>query len=243
MLVFDQVDIIKKCLRFLTEYSDRFDLVIIENPSPNTPHIQRFIKSLGKKGLIKRSYLFDQNITSNAMVTVLDLEKEAIKKSAYTIITDGDLVSNDKDWLSEEVGILKRNKDVFACGISLDMSNLPLKTYPESSGWIPPDIKETPQYYEAQTGGHLLMLRGKDFSNYIDWKNENNVNHIDGEMHKYCYSTLNKKWARTKKSTAYHLTWDLYADKNHPYTKFRAKKSFEDTWNHAQEAKHTLENF
>jgi hypothetical protein len=104
-------------------------------------------------------------------------------------------------------------------------------------------ISEQPNYYEAATGGHLMMLRGKDFAKYINWKNENKILHIDDEMRKYCYDTLHKKWARTKKSKAYHLTWDLYADKNHPYTKFRSKKTFKETWNHSQKASYDLSEY
>jgi hypothetical protein len=243
VLIFDQVDIIKKSLNFLTKYSDRLDLVIIENPSDNTPEIKKYIKGLGEKRLIKRYYLFEENITSNAVVRVLDEEIGYIAKSLYTIITDGDLTSDDKDWLDEEINILKRNKEVFACGITLDKSNLPIKAFPEAKGWIPPDVSEQPNYYEAATGGHLMMLRGKDFAKYINWKNENKILHIDDEMRKYCYDTLHKKWARTKKSKAYHLTWDLYADKNHPYTKFRSKKTFKETWNHSQKASYDLSEY
>jgi hypothetical protein len=240
VLIFDQVEIIKKSLDFLSQNSSKLDLIIIENPSGNTPKIKKYVQQLGKKRLIKRYYLFDENITSNAMVAILDKEIDRIAKSPYTIITDGDLISNDQDWLGEEMKILKNNKNVFACGISLDMSNLPIKAFPEAKSWIPPDVSEQPDYYEAATGGHLMMLRGKDFAEYIRWKNENKVLHIDNEMRKYCYDLLHKKWARTKKSKAYHLTWDLYADKNHPYTKFRSQKSFKETWNHSKKAAYKL---
>jgi hypothetical protein len=243
VLVFDQTEIIKKSLRFLVKYSDRLELVIIENPSAHTPEISSFIETLGKKKLIKSYYLFDENITSNAMVRVLDKKIGLISKSLYAIITDGDLISKDRGWLDEEINILKKNREVFACGITLDKSNLPLKAYPEASSWIPPDVSEQSDYFEAATGGHLMMLRGKDFAEYIRWKNENKVLHIDDEMRKYCYQKLGKKWARTKNSKAYHLTWDLYADKNHPYTKFRNKKSFKQTWDHKKQTGYKLTEY
>jgi hypothetical protein len=243
VLVFDQVDIIKKCLNFLTTYSDQLELVIVENPSDNTPKISKFIESLGKKGLIKRYYLFSENITSNAVVTVFEKELELIEKNPYVIITDGDLVSNDKSWLKEELNIMKMHPEVFACGISLDMSNLPLKSFPEAASWIPVDKSEEDDFYETATGGHLLMMRGNEFSAYHKWRSKKGVKHIDSEMFKYCYNTLNMKWVRTKKSKAYHLTWDLYADKNHPYTKFRLKNSFKDTWYHKNTAKYELKSY
>jgi hypothetical protein len=243
VLVFDQLEIIKKSLNFLSKYSDRLDLIIIENPSTHTPQISNFINGLGKKKLIRSYYLFEENVTSNAMVTVLDETLSLIAKSPYAIITDGDLISSDTGWLDEEISILSKNREVFACGVTLDKSNLPIKAFPEAAGWIPPDVSEQPDYFEAATGGHLMMLRGKDFAEYIRWKNENKILHIDDEMRKYCYQTLGKKWARTKKTKAYHLTWDLYADKNHPYTKFRSKKTFKETWDHKKQTAYKLTEY
>lgn len=243
VLVFDQVEIIKKSLDFLTKYANRLEIVVVENPSTNTPEIKQYVEELGKKKLIKRYYLFKENITSNAVITVFNKELELIKARPYVIITDGDLVSSDKYWLDEELHIMKHHPDIFACGISLDMSNLPIAAFPEAANWIPPDKSEAADYYEAPTGGHLLMMRGEEFYEYSRWKDINDVQHIDSEMLKYCYNTLNKKWARTKRSKAYHLTWDLYADKNHPYTKFRSKNSFKGTWYHKKTASYSLNSY
>ncbi len=236
VLVFDQIEIIEKSLRFLTKFSDWLEIVIIENPSANTNHIKNLVENYGKKGYISRYYLFSENITGNAYDTIVNLELTKISKRKYVILTDGDLISKDNSWLTEELSILEKNSDVFACGISLDMKNLPILAFPESTNWIPPDMRSNKYYYEAYTGGHLLILRGGEFADFIKWKNLNNLSLVDSEMHRYCYDVIGKKWARTKKSKALHLTWDLYSDPNHPYTKMRTEKSHKETWYHKKSA-------
>ncbi|MEI9913708.1 MAG: hypothetical protein WDN66_01755 [Candidatus Saccharibacteria bacterium] len=232
VLVFDQVEIIEKCLKFICKDADRLEIVVIENPSQHTPEISKFINKLGKDGLIARYYLFDSNITNNAFKTVFKTELDEIKKRKYILQTDGDVTSKDKDWLDEELKIMDNNKDVFACGISLDMSNLPIKAFPEAASWIPEDINTYDDYYEAVTGTHLLMHRGKEFYKLMQWAGKNNVHLIDNALHDYSYRILKMKYARTKKAKAYHLTWDLYADKNNSYTKYKDKKGFNKLWNH-----------
>lgn len=232
VLIFDQVEIIQKSLNFLGKYADKLDIIVIENPSDNTPKIKRFVNKLGKDGLVKRYYLMDNNVTGRAMKLVLDKERFLILQHNYVILTDGDLTVEDTHWLQEQKKIMSRNRDVFACGVSLDMSNLPLSTFPHANDWIPADMSTQKNYYEAFTGTHLLMLRSKDLFACTDWLAENSLASVDGTFHKYCYEEAGKKWARTKKAKAYHLTWDLYADKNHPYTKFKLSKSVQETWYH-----------
>jgi hypothetical protein len=245
VLIYDQVDIIKKSLEFLTEYSGRLDIIVAENPSPNTPEISKFIRQLGNKKLLKRYYLFDENITNNAFRMMFKTKREVktIKSSSYVITTDGDLVSNDKGWLDEEIDILKKYSEVFSCAVSLDMSNLPLASFPDAKNWIPADMSEQEDYYEAFTGSHLQMTRGAEFYTFLKWVEKNDAHLVDGEMHRYCYEVLHKKWARTKKAKAYHLTWDLYKDKDNTYTKAKDSKSFKEIWYHDKESLYTLVEF
>ncbi|HSX23595.1 MAG TPA: hypothetical protein VLE74_00645 [Candidatus Saccharimonadales bacterium] len=242
-MIFDQIDIINKSLQFLIRYADRLDIVIVENPSDNTPKITKIVDDFGYKGLIKRYYLFDQNITNNAYDVVVNKELKNIKKSPYVIITDGDLTSKNEDWLNEELEILRHNPDVFACGISLDKSNLPIATFPEAKDWIPPDKREETMFFETYTGLHLVLIRGRELHNFINWKDSNGLHFVDGVMHRYCYEVLHKKWCRTKNSVAYHLTWDLYMDRKHPYTKMKLQKSFQDTWYHQRKASYRLKEY
>ena len=243
VLIYDQVDIIKSCLSFLAKYSDRLDIIVVENPSANTPEISNFVQTLGDERSIKRYYLFDKNITNNAIHIAFDREREIIRKSKYVIISDGDVVSHDKNWLDEEIRIMKKHPEVFTCGITLDLFNLPLKTFPHAKDWIPADKNEFPDYFETVTGTHLEILRGEEFCQLLEWKDKNNVHLVDGSMHKYCEEVLHKKWARTKYATAHHLTWDLYADLNHPYTKLKLGKTFEEFWHHENTSSYTLTEY
>jgi hypothetical protein len=243
VLVFDQYHIIRKALDFITTFSDQLDIVIIENPSPNSPKIEKIIDRYGNAGKIKRYYLFDDNIASNAFSVVLERERSVIKKHNLVMLTDGDLTCKGDDWLKEEMGILKANPSVFVCGISLDMFNLPIKTFPEASNWIPPDISEQKDYFEARTGLHLLTFSSADLLGFLDWFKASEHPFVDSTLHYYCYDILHKKWARTKKAKAHHLTWDLYNDLENSYTKLKTGKSHKETWFHLKKAGFSLKEY
>lgn len=243
VLVFDQLEIIRKSLDFLTAYSKQLDIVVIENPSKTTPQIQQYVSQLGSKKLIRRYYLFDKNITSNAYDVILAHERQNIQYAQYVLVTDGDIVCPDSKWLKEEKHILKRHQDVFVCGTTLSLSNLPTATFPEAKNWIPQDMAQHRDYIEALTGGHLLLFRSSELLDFIDWKDKHDKHFVDGVLHRYCYDVLGKKWARTKKTNTLHLTWDLYSDLDHPYTKLKTGKSFQDTWYHSKTSPFTITNY
>jgi hypothetical protein len=243
VLVFDQTEIIRQSLDFLTKYTDKLDIIVIENPSKSTPDIKRYVQKLGAQHLVRRYYLFDDNITGAAYELVLRKEQEFVGNQKFVILTDGDVTSTDTNWLSEETRIIRKHNDIFSCGVSLDKINLPIEAFPEATQWIPDDISVQRDFYEAYTGAHLLMFRGKELSDFLDWQKENQKNFVDGVMHAYSREQLGKKWARTKNAKAYHLTWDLYSDPNHPYTLLKTNKSFKDTWYHNKTSSYTLEAF
>lgn len=243
VLVFDQFSIIKRSLDFLTAYADRLDIIVIENPSPATPEIQAYVDTLGKSRLIKRYYLFERNITSNAYKIVINREIESVRKSKFVIITDGDLVVEHGDWLKEEEMVLKQHPNVFACGVTLDMANLPIRAFPSANTWVPPDIAAHPDFFEAHTGGHLLLMRGTELAACVEWMNAQKHHFVDSDLHWYCHNVANKIWARTKETKAYHLTWDLYQDSNHPYTQLKTTKNHQDIWYHGIEADFSLTEY
>ncbi len=243
VLIFDQVEIIRKTLDFLAEYKDRLDIIALENPSDNTPEIKKMIDEFGKAGVVKRYYLFDKNVTGAAYTAAIKNEMESVRKSPYAVITDGDVTVDNGDWLKEEIKVLKKHKDVFAIGTTLDKVNLPLETFPEATGWIPEDIHEYPDFFAVNTGAHLLLLRGQELADFIAWKDENDLQFVDGTLHRYASEVLHKKWARTKNAKAYHLTWDLYFDRNHPYTKMKLDKSFKATWHHSDTSDYKLTSY
>ncbi|HKR82350.1 MAG TPA: hypothetical protein VJR27_05140 [Candidatus Saccharimonadales bacterium] len=243
VLIFDQVAIIKKTLEFLATYKDRLDVIALENPSDNTPEIKKIVDALGATGGIKRHYLFDKNITSAVFTAAIKNEAEAVRKNPYVVVTDGDVVVTNDDWLKEEMRVIKKHDDVFAIGTTLDKQNLPLETFPEAGGWIPEDIAEHRDYFEVNTGAHLLLLRGQELLDFVVWKDEHNLQFVDGALHRYAAEVLHKKWARTKHAKAYHLTWDLYFDRNHPYTKMKLDKGFKAIWHHSDTAGYKITEY
>lgn len=243
VMIYEQLDIITKCLDSLTQSNNELEIIVIENPSTNSKEISKYVHSLGKRGLIARYYQLDSNIAGNAFSMVLLSELEQIKKSRHVIISDGDLVPSSESWLNEELAVLKRNREVFSCGVTLSKSNLPIATFPESTHWIPDDIAETPNYIEALTGAHLLAFRSKELVQFLSWINKEQLNFVDGNLHKFAYDVLHKKWSRTREASAYHLTWDLYSDLKHDYTVFKTSRSFNDIWHNNQTAAFTKTDF
>lgn len=243
VLVFDQYAIIRKSLDFITRFSDRLEIVVIENPSTASQKIGKLIDQYGKNGKVKRHYVFKENIAANAFWVVLEKERNEINKHSLVMLTDGDLVCNDDSWLEEEINIIKNNSSVFVCGISLDMSNLPVKTFSDATNWIPPDLSERDDYFETRTGLHLLTLTSQNLLGFLDWVKGRDTPFVDSTMHYYCYDVLKKHWARTKKTKAYHLTWDLYSNLDDAYTKLKVKKSHKDIWYHQNTADFNLKEY
>ncbi|AEQ60317.1 hypothetical protein [Acanthamoeba castellanii mamavirus] len=61
VLIYEQVDIIKKCLSFLIKYSDRLNIIIVENYSSNTQTIIKpYVIDLINNKLIWKYYLFEK---------------------------------------------------------------------------------------------------------------------------------------------------------------------------------------
>ncbi len=243
VLVFDQYDIISKSLDFITAFSNQLDIVVVENPSSNSSKIKKAVDKYGAAGKIKRHYLFEENIAANAFSVVLEKERGIIKDYKYVVLTDGDLTSKDTGWLKEELNVLKHNPSVFVCGISLDQFNLPTEAFPEAKNWIPPDISEQNDYFEARTGLHLLIFSRPDLLGFLDWFKTKKHPFVDSTLHYYCYDVLQRKWSRTKKAKAHHLTWDLYSDRSNAYTKLKTGKSHEETWLHLKRAGFSIKEY
>lgn len=234
VLIYYNVEIIKKSLEFLLRRKDMLDIIVVENRSDYTEtEIKPFVLDLINKHEVSKYFLFDKNISNNAFEMVFDSGQIDLSTSKYVMLTDGDLVASSQDWLSEELSIIENNPHVFCCAISLNMDNLPLRNYPDAINWIPPDIKIEESYIEARTGAHLLLFRTEEFKDYLKWRNENNLSFRDYTLHRFCYDIISKKWARTLINQAVHLTWDIYNEPNHTYTKIKTSKSFHEIWDHA----------
>lgn len=244
IVVFFDFETVKKSLDFITKYSDRLDITIIENHSDYTKsHIKPYILDLIKEGKVNNYYLFDENIGANAGETVIKINAANIKMHPYFIISDGDLVIDDENWLNEQIEIIENNPEVFATGVELDLSNLPVAAAPDAVHWVPKALDlPNKTYKEGPTGGWFLLSRSDDFLNIIRTMHQTGEKLVDSNLFKYCYSQLNKKWARTKKCIAKHLTWDLYATPDHPYNKWKLSQPLIDLWHHDRYCGFTLIN-
>ncbi|QDU92539.1 glycosyltransferase family A protein [Lignipirellula cremea] len=218
VIVFFDEDTVRQALDALVRLSHRLEIHVVENWSPQTATaIRPYVESLLREGKIHAYYLFEENISNNALLTVLEHGHVPLDRD-YILITDGDLVPDSDDWLEEELAVLQAHPEVFACGIRLDLANMPLKTFPDMQfSWSPVDRGD---YLEALTGGHHLLLRGPDFQAFMNYRRRKNLRFVDSVMHQYA-ARQRRRWAATRDSSAVHLTWDMYADLEHPYTKLK----------------------
>ena len=234
ILVYRNIEIIQECINYLLDFKNKLDLYVVENHSINTDKfIKPWILDLVESSSIKKYFLFSQNISNNALETVFgsdELDLNTID-SKYILFTDGDTLPLDSNWLSEELSILSNNSEVFCCSLTLDESNLPVESFPESVDWVPPPLSENSQYIEGHTGLHFLLIKKDDFVDFMKYKNLTNQKYRDSVMHNYCYQ-IYRKWAKTKKARAKHLTWDLYQDRENAYTKLKTSKTQDEIWSH-----------
>ena len=241
VLVYFDFDSIHATLEALAVHADSLDLIVVENPSPSTADLIRpYVTGLMDGGTVAEYYLFERNITNNAFQIVLERLHDRIRRSPHVIVTDGDVLVHDPSWLDEEIGVLESHPEVFACGVSLDMDNLPLATFPEAGGWVPPIIADRGDYLEGVTGMQLVAFRGEELTGFLDYRAAMGLHFLDSHLHVYSYNTLNKRWARTRRATARHLTWDRYADLSHPYTTAKLSRSFDETWRHSDRCAYRL---
>lgn len=234
VLAYFDFESIKTTCKGLVPYSDRLDLYIVENPSEATEsHIKPFVLDLVRSGHVSHYFLFDKNITNNAFEMVLQSEYINLQDSEYILLSDGDLELSSQDWLDEELSIMRACPEVFACGINLDLSNLPLENFPTAHRWLAELLQRHRLYDEAATAMHLTLFRSRELQGFLSYLGcRPRLRFTDTELFNYCYGVLHMRWARTRKSLARHLAWDRYHDLVHPYTRRKLSKSFQDTWRH-----------
>lgn len=225
--------IIKSTLDFLLKSSDRLDFVVLENKSENTEdQIKPYLLKLLKDKKISVYAEFEENISNNAFEECLDMNILDLTNKEKVIFTDGDLVVDSTDWLDEEINVMDKHPEVSVCGIDLKMDNLPVKQFPEAVDWIPQSTSVTDDYLECPTGIQLLLFRTNELMSYYKYMKNNKLKFKDSDILDYCYDVLGKKWVKTKKNKAEHLTWNVYADLNDPYTKYKIAVPHAEIWYH-----------
>ena len=228
-VVYFNTSIIKKHIDFLTTVSGRADIIVLENPSESTTDIKEYCLDLVKKSIIKQYCLFEENICGGVFKEIY-INIDLINYD-YIMVTDGDLtISTTGDWLSEQIKIVDKYSDTFVCAVDLSLDNLPINEYPGCEGWYPKSYNILNDCSEGDTGVYLLLFKKDRFISLMNYIHKNNKIFIDATLHKYCREN-NLKWRRTKRSKAYHHTWDLYTQVNHPYTIMKNEKNNNDLWN------------
>lgn len=233
VFAYHDLGMLRRTLDHLTPLADRLSLTVVENASPNTAtEIRPYLLGLLRDGRIDRYIGFRRNITNNALEVVFEDRLVPTGGARCVFLTDGDVVPDNPGWFDEQVGVLDRHPEVAVCAIRLGLDNLPLATFPEAGGWVPPPIAEHDDYIETpQTGVHCWLVRGDDFRAFLRYRRQTGQRFVDGTFGGYVRSA-GRKWAVTKRSSARHLVWDLYADLDHPYTRLKLAKSFRRTWYH-----------
>jgi hypothetical protein len=242
VLVYREIEIIRRSIHALACMADRLDIQVIENPSDASDSIRPLLDEYLASGIVKRCFFFEENITNNAFEIILGRELE-FSRHHFVLATDGDLLPLQSEWLDEELFVLQRHSEVFCIGGTLDMANLPLRTFPDAGDWIPPDIADRREYIEALTGVWFLLFRANQLNAMLRRLAENNEHFRDGIIANYCYQQLGSRWARTRHSRFIHLTWDLYQDPDHPYTRFKRDVPFHVHWQHDRSSAYRTREF
>jgi hypothetical protein len=233
ILAFYDLESVASTLRSLAVHQDRLEIMVVENRSARTDtELKPFISRLLDSGTVSRYFLFDRNITNNALETVLECGEVDLESSPFVLLTDGDLFVREPGWLDEEIRVLEIHDDVFACAITLSLDNLPVDTFPDAPTWVGQTRGETEDYVEAATGCHLTLFRSHELRAFLSYRQRLGRKVTDQNLREFAYTMLKKKWVRTRVHVARHLTWDRYRDLSDPYTQLKTGKSFRQTWYH-----------
>lgn len=253
VLVFFNFDEIRKTIEFLVN-SGNFDIYVLENHSEHTENrIKPYLLNLLENGIIRCYVYFERNISNNAYKLFFNSHKIKFN-SEYILITDGDIIVEPKinlpHWFDEQIAIINNNQNIVTCGINLLNTNLPFKNpffnqvghfIYDCKFWDPEKIGIMHEdYLEAGTGIHLLTLRTDIFNNYIEWINNKRLHFLDENLRYFISEFNNYKWALTKQNKGLHLTWSIYDDINHPYTKFKMNPNFYTFWKHYDYCSYTI---
>ena len=205
LVCFNNFDHITKSYESL--YDKNIDYFIIENYSDNSDKIKDFFKEKNLVGYIQ----FERNISHNAVSTFVNDYVSLLEQYDYITISDCDLTVEDSKEMFQEIIKNLDFKDVIVSCSDLTMINLPNVLGSES--WVPPPIVITKDYIEGDSGVHLMTIKRENL-----WVIKDKT-FLDSNLRNSVQSTK-KKWVKTLKNKAYHLTWDVYFEGS-DYYKFK----------------------
>jgi len=201
------------------------DYYVVENDSSD--NLKDMMIPFVGIGWVKKYALFSENIANSAIRDFFLDGHLKFEDYDYVVTTDSDLLVTP-GWFDEIHTILENHPEVMQIGISLDMANLPIKSFPMSVRWVPPIIKEHEDYYETAIGNWLATFRSEDCYQYIEHLRQTGASYRDSHLHEFIYS-IGRKSGRTKIHKAAHLTWNYYQELDHPYTQERLS-AVTDIW-------------
>lgn len=246
IITYYNFEVIRQTIDFLAA-DDRLSLYVIENKSENTEaFIQPYLLEQVKEGRIKKYVLFDKNISNNAYELFFDADLIE-EEHEFIIITDGDMIVPAQqvaglDWLEEEISIIEKYADIECCGINLSGANLPrqnpffnsnINPVYNCENWLPDTFgKLYDDYVEADTGVHLLLFKRNLFEEFLTDRRKFQWRFLDETLRSYVKKEKKLKWVITRRNYSLHLTWDIYNDPKHPYTKMKMTPDFYKFWKH-----------
>ena len=214
LICFKNLEHIIKC--YESFYNSDIDFFIIENYSNNSEKIKEYFIDKNIIGYLQ----FEDNISHKAVSTFITDYENLLNKYEYITFSDSDLtVENSKETFNEIIKNLNLENVMVSC-VDLTMVNLP--NVPGSQSWIPSPLNVTDEYIEGASGVHMMTIKQENFELI------KNIKFLDSVLKNKVYRNK-KKWVKTLKNKAYHLTWDLYFEGS-DYYKF--KLSNPDIWNH-----------
>lgn len=184
------------------------DFFIVENKSANSSLLEQYFREqMIHKSIV--GYIQFQENTANIGTFFVRDHISLLRQYRYVTFTDGDLVYDDPSSMKNEVWKSLEYSDVAVCGTGMKLDNLP--TVEGSKNWILPDRIDTKRdYNEQRCGIHFLTLKSNNLHLVEDTRF---IDHMLADRIKL----HNKKWVKTIKNKAYHLTWDLYTPGNNYY--------------------------
>jgi hypothetical protein len=87
-------------------------------------------------------------------------------------------------------------------------------------------------YVEADTGVHLLLFKRRLFDEFLTVRRKMQWRFLDETLRNFVKVEKKLKWVITRRNYSIHLTWDVYNDAEHPYTKMKMTPDFYKFWKH-----------
>lgn len=220
VIIYDQLDIIKKSFDSIFDYDA--DFCVIENPSDNSHDIEKYVLTKNPKKYIR----YVQNVSNNAVTQFNREHSEFIKQYDYITYTDGDLfVYNPKELFDEIFDALEKD-DCIISSANLWLGNQYMTdcTDTKRQRYLDTNERQNINDFIMYMDNNPIGFGSKKLVNgnfFITVKNKN-IDFIINEV--FLDSIYQKKfpanWYSTSKNLVYHLTWDLYVDGN-PYYEFK----------------------